>query len=90
MSGPTEDIVLSDEFLDSYGDTIPGRCCVCPSCNYYAPDYADHQGEPCQTLELIRTEIAAHVRAAKAAAHPTTPGLCPCGQSGCSDEGAAR
>jgi hypothetical protein len=42
---------------DDLWDTDAARCCSCPSCNFYAPDYEQHKGEPCILRTLIERII---------------------------------
>lgn len=44
---------------DELWDTDAARSCSCPSCNFYAPDYEQHKGEPCVLRTLIERIIAA-------------------------------
>lgn len=49
---------------DALWDTDAARCCSCRSCNFYAPDYEQHKGEPCVMRTLIEQIIAIRVTAA--------------------------
>lgn len=60
------DQVISDaeyEVWDELWDTDAARCCSCPSCNYYAPDYEQHKGTPCVLGVIVERIIAARIRA---------------------------
>lgn len=52
-----------DTVIDDLNDTQAMRCCDCPSCNHYAPDYILHRDEPCQTWALIERYAAARADA---------------------------
>ncbi len=69
-TAPTpEGVVLGaeDDIWDELWDTDAANCCSCPACNHYAPDYKQHQNEPCVLKVLIERIIAA--RLAERAAH---------------------
>lgn len=50
------------EVWDEFWETDAARCCSCPSCNYYAPDYEQHKGEPCLLTALFDRIFAARLR----------------------------
>lgn len=56
-----------DELIDALNDTDALRSCPCPSCNFYAPDYEQHKGEPCSTWALIEQYVDARILADRAA-----------------------
>lgn len=49
-------------------ETDAARCCSCPSCNFYAPDYEQHGGEPCILRTLIERIVTDRLAAAVARA----------------------
>lgn len=55
----------ADHIWDELWDAA--NCCSCPACNHYAPDYEQHQNEPCVLKVLIERIIAAGVAAERAA-----------------------
>jgi hypothetical protein len=56
------------EVWDAFWETDAARCCSCPSCNYYAPDYGAHKDESCLLRTLVERIIAARLAAVEALA----------------------
>jgi len=49
------------EAWEALWETDAARCCSCPSCNHYLPDYEKHKDEPCLLQTLIEDIITARV-----------------------------
>ena len=58
------------EAWDDLWDTDAARCCSCPGCNFYAPDYEKHASEPCVMQTIIERIIAARAADPTRTVHP--------------------